>query len=384
MGRTPTTSELCYSRPDVQQGLAQIVADYAEGRPEVDYLHFWFDDRPINTCECERCRDKKPSEFFVQILNGIDRELIRRGLSTRIVFLIYQDLRWAPDTARFANPDRFVLMFAPSGRKYDVPYELPPPGFPVPPYQPNKNPGTSDVREHLAFLREWQRIFQGPGFVYDYHMTWYHFFDQGYYGLVDVMAEDIRRLPQMNLHGFVSCQNQKAFYPHGFPMYAHARLLWSPQQQVDDLARAYFESAFGADGALALAQMKQLSDLFSPLYFYARRSGTAAAAKPGDPVGQAVPEKLLQVPDAVQKFRPVIERNLARGDPAHRLSWKHLSVHAGMVVPMAEALRARVEGRSKDEAAHWKAVRQYVIDHEAITENVFDFFWFQRTFPGVR
>ncbi|MBM3861287.1 MAG: DUF4838 domain-containing protein [Verrucomicrobia bacterium] len=379
-GRSPTTSELCYSRPDVQQGLARIVADYAEKRPEVDCLHFWFDDRSNNTCECERCRDKKPSEFFVQILNGIDRELTRRGLPTRIAFLIYQDLRWAPDVERFANPDRFVLMFAPSGRIYDEPYQLPPPGLALPPYQLNKNPGTRDVREHVAFLREWQRMYRGPGFVYDYHMVWYHFYDQGYYGLMEVMAEDIRRLPQMNLHGFVSCQNQKAFYPHGFPIYAHARLLWNPQSQVDDLARDYFQGAFGPEGALALEQMKTLSDLFSPQYFY-RKSRAKDLVRPGD---DGIPQKLSRVAEAVQKFRPVIERNLSRGHPAHQLSWKYLSVHAGMVVPMAAALQSRAEGKSKDEANHWKAVRQYVIEHEAITENVFDFFWFQRTFPGVR
>jgi len=379
-GRSPTTSELCYSRPDVQHGLARIVADYAEKRPEVDCLHFWFDDRSNNTCECERCRDKKPSEFFVQILNGIDRELTRRGLPTRIAFLIYQDLRWAPDVERFANPDRFVLMFAPSGRIYDDPYQLPPPGLSLPPYQLNKNPGTRDVREHVAFLREWQRMFRGPGFVYDYHMVWYHFYDQGYYGLMEVMAEDIRRLPQMNLHGFVSCQNQKAFYPHGFPIYAHARLLWNPQSQVDDLARDYFQGAFGPEGALALEQMKTLSDLFSPQYFY-RKSRAKDLVCPGD---EGIPQKLSRIAEVVQKFRPVIERNLSRGHPAHQLSWKYLSVHAGMVVPMAAALQSRAEGKSKDEANHWKAVRQYVIEHEAITENVFDFFWFQRTFPGVR
>ncbi len=382
-GRTPTTTELCYSRPDVQQGLAQIVADYAEKRPKVDCLHFWFDDRPNNTCECERCRDRKPSEFFVQILNGIDRELTRRGLPTRIVFLIYQDLRWAPDTERFANPDRFVLMFAPSGRVYDEPYQLPPPGLALPPYQLNKSPGTRDVREHLAFLQAWQRIFQGPGFVYDYHMVWYHFFDQGYYGLMEVMAEDIRRLPQMQLDGFVSCQTQNAFYPHGFPVHAHARLLWDPQQRVEDLARGYFEGAFGPEGGLALEQMKLLSDLFSPKYFYAKRQ-SKSAAEFSDAEHQAVRQKLRQVADAVQRFQPVIDRNLERNHPSHRLSWKYLSVHAGMVVPMAQALLARAEGRTKDEAARWAEVRQYLIEHEAAMEGMFDFYRFQQTFPGVR
>ena len=81
----------------------------------------------------------------------------------------------------------------------------------------------------------------------------------------------------MKLDGFVSCQTQNAFYPHGFPIYAHARLLWDPQQRVEDLARSYFEAAFGAEGGLALQQMKLLSDLFSPKYFYAKRQTKSAA-----------------------------------------------------------------------------------------------------------
>jgi hypothetical protein len=382
-GRSPTTSELCYSRPDVQQGLAQIVADYAEKRPEVDCLHFWFDDRPNNTCACEHCRDRKPSEFFVQILNGIDRELTRRDLPTRIVFLIYQDLRWAPDVVRFANPERFVLMFAPSGRIYDEPYEVPAPGFPVPPYQLNRNPGTSDVREHVGFLQAWQRMFPGPGFIYDYHMTWYHFYDQGSYGLMEVMAEDIRRLPQLKLNGFVSCQNQKAFFPHGFPTYAHARLLWDPRSQVEDLARYYFGGAFGKEGELALQQMKTFSDLFSPQYFYRKARGKEPL-RPEDAEAREASEKLGRVEAAVQSFRPVIERNLASGDPARQLSWKYLSIHAGMAMRMAEALRARVEGRKKEEGEKWKAVRDFIVENEDDIDGVFDLFWFGRTFSGVR
>lgn len=382
-GRSPTTSELCYSRPDVQEGLAQIVADYAGKRPEVDCLHFWFDDRSNNTCECEDCRDRKPSEFFVQILNGIDRELTRRGLPTRIVFLIYQDLRWAPEVERFANPERFVLMFAPSGRIYDEPYEVQAKKVELPPYRLNQNEGTRDVREHVGFLQAWQHIFQGPGFVYDYHMTWYHFYDQGYYGLMEVMAEDIRRLPQLNLNGFVSCQNQKAFFPHGFPTDAHARLLWNPQSKVDDLARDYFEGAFGKEGELALQQMKTFSDLFSPQFFYRKARGKEPL-RPEDAEAREASEKLGRVEAAVQSFRPVIERNLASGDPARQLSWKYLSIHAGMATRMADALRARAEGNKKEEGEKWQHLRDYLVESEDEIENVFDLFWFARTFTGVR
>lgn len=379
----PTMVDLCYGHPEVSRRLIQLVADYAQAHPEIDYLHFWPDDRPNDTCECPLCREQRVSDHYVALLNGIDRELTRRQLPTRLVFIIYQDTIWPPQAERFANPDRFVLQFSPVSRLYDVAYEAPAADLRLAPYRLNQNVLPSSIQENVGYLRGWQQVFPGRGFVYDYHLVWLHFFDQGYVGFLDVLAEDIRRLPTMGLDGFVSCQNQKAFFPHGLPQHAHARLLWNPQQPVEDLARGYFAAAFGAEGGLALEQMKLLSDLFSPKYFYAKWQ-KKSAAEFSDSEHQAVRQKLRQVADSVQRFQPVIDRNLERNDPVHRLSWKYLSVHAGMVVPMAEALCARAEGRTADEAAQWKLARQHLIAHEDTIEGVFDVFWFQQIFPGIR
>ena len=378
----PTFDELCYGNPKVRERMVHLVADYAENNPEVDYLHFWLDDRMNNTCECELCRYKRVSDFYMMMLNGIDKELTRRDIPTRIVFLIYQDLLWPPEEETFVNQDRFVLMYAPIARVYDEPYELPDEDMPLPPYQLNKNTSPRDIKLNVAFLQAWQKLFQGQGFAYDYHMWFFHFYDQGYYDYLNVLAEDIRRLPQLNLDGFVSCQMQRTFYPHGFPHYTHAWLLWNPDSRLEDMSKYYFEGAFGKEGYLALDYMKSLSDLFSSKYFYrVRRDKTIA---PDDKDAQEARGKLLQVQDAVQKFRPVIERNLQKGDPVHQASWKYLSVHSGMVVLMADAFRSRVEGKEADEKAAWKKLREYIVENEDSTEPVFDVFSFQRIFTSLQ
>ncbi len=380
--RRPTFTELCYGNPQVRRRLVHLVADYAETHPEVDYLHFWLDDRMNNTCECELCRHKRVSDFYVMILNGIDQELSRRNIPTRIVFLLYQDTLWPPEEESFVNQDRFVLMFAPISRLYDEPYSVPDEDLPLPSYQLNQNSSPRDIELNVSFLQAWQQAFQGAGFVYDYHMFYIHFYDQGYYGYLDVLAEDIRRLPRLNLHGFVSCQMQRSFYPHGFPHDAHARLLWNPASGIDELAQDYFQGSFGKEGAMALEYMQTLSNLFSPKYFY--RRWRARAVPPDDAAVQDARKKLALVDDAVQSFRPIIERNLLSDDPVHRLSWKYLSVHSGMVVLMADALLARDEGRKADEQAAWQAMREYIVAHEEITEGVFDVFSLQRIFPALR
>jgi hypothetical protein len=379
--RRPTFTELCYGNPRVRDRLVRLVADYAETHPQVDYLHFWLDDRMNNTCECPMCRDRRVSDFYMMLLNGIDQELSRRDLPTRIVFLIYQDTLWPPQQERLLSQDRFVLMFAPISRLYDAPYELPDQDLELPPYQLNQNTSPRDIKLNVRFLQAWQEVFPGRGFVYDYHMFYFHFYDQGYYGYLELLAEDIRRLPRLNLDGFVSCQMQRTFYPHGFPHHAHARLLWNPETELADLARDYFQGAFGDDGAAAREYMATLSDLFSPEYFYGR---WRTKATPDDQRVQDARKKLATVADAVQQFRPTIEKNRQTGDPVHQLSWKYLSIHSGMVVLMADALLARDEGRKDDEQASWTALCEYVVDHEDDTEAVFDVFSFQRIFSGVR
>jgi hypothetical protein len=382
----PTMVDLCYGHPEVRRRLVDLVADYAQAHPEIDYLHFWFDDRRNNTCECPLCREHRVSDHYVAILNGIDRELTRRQLLTRLVFLIYQDTIWPPQAERFANPDRFVLQFSPISRLYDVPYETPPAGLKLAPYRLNRNVLPSGIVENVAYLREWQQAFPGQGFAYDYHLVWLHFFDQGYVGFLDVLAEDIRRLPKIGLDGFVSCQNQKAFFPHGLPQHAHARLLWEPDTPLEVLAADYFTGAFGADGKLALEHMKALSALFHWSRFYQLRQlsrGNVSAQTVADEV-PSVAADLFRVNEVTARFLPVIERNLLAGDAVRRLSWKHLQVHAGFAPLMANALRARIEQRAKDEQAAWQALARYTVEHEATLEAVFDAHWFQRTFPAFR
>jgi hypothetical protein len=294
------------------------------------------------------------------------------------VFLIYNDLRWPPEKERLADSDRFVLMFAPS-RLYDQPYEVPPAEVRLPSYHRNQYKANYEFDppvNPVSFLREWQKVsgFRGLGFAFDYHMINHHYYDMGYYGMTEVLAEDIRRLPQIGLHGFVSCQNVRAWFPHGFPLYVHAKLLWNPEYRTEDLAWEYFAGAFGEDGPLVLEYMKTLSDLSSFNYF--PRMQRIRSLPPDDERAELV-EKLVRIPDVVERFRPVIARNETTGDPAHQASWKLLSVHSGMVLKMADVLRARAEDRQEREDDTWKKLLDYLALHEDDTDDVFDIKLFQ-------
>ncbi len=58
--------------------MTDAVVAYAQQHPEVDLLHFWLADGANNQCECEQCAPTRPSDFYIMMLNDIDRALKQR------------------------------------------------------------------------------------------------------------------------------------------------------------------------------------------------------------------------------------------------------------------------------------------------------------------
>ena len=54
-----------------------------------------------NHCECEECQKKRPSDWYMMILNEVDEMMTKKGLSTIIQLSAYVDIMFAPETERF-------------------------------------------------------------------------------------------------------------------------------------------------------------------------------------------------------------------------------------------------------------------------------------------
>ena len=101
---SPANTNLCFHNGDAVDLFASLVVRYAKENPSADYLHVWLADEYNNVCECEGCRETTPSDQYVELLNELDRRLTAEGLSTRIVFLLYQELLWPPIKALLEHP----------------------------------------------------------------------------------------------------------------------------------------------------------------------------------------------------------------------------------------------------------------------------------------
>ena len=371
-GNIPLNTNLCYSNPEVRRRMGDAVADYCATHPEVDYVHVWLADNYHNHCECENCRKKRPSDWYIDILNLIDEKMTARGLSAKVVFLMYFDLYWPPVESTLKNPDRFVLMFAPITRTYskslgdagDFDSEK------LPPYEHNKGQMPHSVEENLCWLRQWQQFFPGDCFDYDYHYMWDHLRDPAHMAMNRVLFDDMKSMHKLHMNGMVSCQNQRVFLPSGFGMTAMAEALWSADADYAEVADRYFHSAFGPDGVLVRDYLETLSRLFTPPYF--RREM--------DDISPEVAENFSGIPSVTGEFHSVIRQNLDRELPAaQHLSWVYLDYHRQLCDLLAATVERLARGEKQEARRLFQRTCRWLQDNEEAISDVFYVYEFQTT-----
>ena len=277
----PMNTNLCYSNETVIERFSDRVVEYCAAHPAVSYVHVWLADEFNNICECERCRGQLPTDQYIRLLNRIDEKLTRAGLSSRIVFLLYQELLWPPVTETLRHPERFLLMFAPISRTFERSYALRDGYAPIPPYRRNRIVLPTSLDENMAFLRAWQQKFDGEGFVYDYPLGRAHYGDFGYVHIARIISQDIRKLGQMGLDGYISCQELRVCFPNAFPNYVMGRMLFDQDATFEELEKEYFSAAYGEGWEEVLSYLTELSGLSSCDYFNGKgeRKNDEMAAK---------------------------------------------------------------------------------------------------------
>ena len=359
-------TNLCYSDPRAVELLADEVVACARQNPQVRYLHFWLADHANNQCMCPECREKRPADQYVGILNRIDEKLTAENLPTKIVFLIYLDLLWAPVKSRLKHPERFVMTYAPIRRSYSTPTAadgnrraapFARNGFILP-----VEPGGS-----LPYLQAWQRNFSGDSFVFDYNYMWDYLNDPGSIECARIMEQDVSDLGKLGLNGMMSCQNQRVFLPSGLGMNVMGDALWSGKAAFAARAEAFFAAAFGGAGEAVFAFLEKLSRDFDP--------PVLRGEKPVRAPGNA--ERYAALTEYIDGFLPEIRREMQRSaSPAHRRSWECLEFHARLCRLLARLLAAFARGDGRAAETLWAETRDFARAGETRFQREFDLFEF--------
>lgn len=262
----PLNTQLCYSNSDAIDGMIREIVTYAQENPHVDYLHIWLADDFNNFCECQTCRKDMPADLYVRMLNALDEELGKRNLNTKIVFIAYYELLWAPVKERIHNESRFTLMFAPMFRSYTDSYkgsELP---VSLPEYNRNHVTYPRDNGLHLRFLQEWKKVFSGDCFSFEYHLMWDQYRDVGQYELARILFDDITVLNQHGLNGIMSCQLNRCAFPTAFPNYMMGHTMLDGSITFEEIEKEYLAGAFGAWADVVRDYLVEIGQCFSFRY----------------------------------------------------------------------------------------------------------------------
>lgn len=370
-GGVALNTNLCYGNQETRDIVTDAIVSWAAENPDVDVIHFWLADGTNNHCECAKCRETRPSDLYVRMLNELDRKLTQAACPVKIVFLVYVDLLWPPREEVIANQDRFILMFAPITRSYSSP-------FPVsaksdrtlPPYERNALSFPKDPAMNLNFLSAWQRMFPGDGFDFDYHFMWDHHKDPGQYSMAKVLHQDCANLKAIGLDGMVSCQNQRVFFPTGLGMTVMGETLWNRTRDFDDIAAAYFSAAFGDKGESVRRYLKSVSERFNPRVLRGEGSTEEKAA---------APTQLDSIPELVDSMRTDIHDGMNDSNPCRAASWRYLDAHADFIVRFAEALSTRLRGTEDEARGKVWELFSWCRENEPRLHTVFDVFEFQIT-----
>ena len=352
----PLNTNLCYSDPAVRARIVDAVVNYCRENSSVSVLHLWLADGKNNFCECAECSKLRPSDYYVRMLNELDGALTAAGLDTKIVFLIYVDLLWAPERETIRNPDRFLMMFAPISRTYsETLREGSAAGrdTPVAPYVRNKLEFPKAVGENVKYLDEWRKTFPGSGFLFDYHLMWDHAKDPGYMQCARTLFEDMKDLDVLGLDGMISCQLSRSAFPTCLPLYGMAKALWNKEADFDDVAMEYFTAEFGDAAADVFAYLTELSRRFDPVWL---RGELPAVDKERAAV-------LDTIPTLVAKFRaahPELSRS-SESEP-----WRTLAVHADYAVLVAAVAARRARGEDRRDLGD--ALRAFVGRNEELIQ----------------
>ena len=369
VNNVPSWTQFCMSNEAARRKFICEVVKYAKIHTDKHFLNVWLGDTRNNHCECDACRKRLPSDWFVMLLNELDAELSSLGMDTRIVFLAYMDTLWAPECEVINNPYRFTLLFCPVTRSYTESVPKEPPEVSLRPYVRNKNVYPPTIDENLAAFRGWKRAFTGYSTVFEYHMWRHQYLDVGNMKLARIMYDDVCGY---NAHGFMGINencSERSFFPTGFLFYVYARSMFDLSSSFEDLKRDYFTTAFGEDGMKVAEYLEQLGNAIGFEYLEGERSDA-----PEDNLFYAPShlESLKSAKEIIKEGRALIEKNYDMPMRIQTYSYRLLELHTDYADMLSDVFMAKAAGDDEEADVRYKRMMEEMGKREVYFETCYD------------
>ena len=360
----PLNTNFCMSNPKARKKFVDYVADYAENHSNSTYLHLWLADATNNHCECDECKKKDTSDWYMVLMNECDDELTKRDLPTRLVFIVYVDTTWPPVTEKINNPERFTLLLAPITRKYTM--TLPEHGVKkkTVPYKRNQNVMPADLEEYFAYFLEWKKMWKGANLSYEYHFWRHQAFDLSGIELSKRINEDVKVYKEYDVNGIIEDGSQRSFFPTGLAFYTYARTLFDTSLSPEEIAEDYFSHAFGKDYKLFYDYLKRIEEKIPFDY--------VGGGRPNRHYDPSMREQILSVKEITKEGRELIKAHYNSDIRIQTVSVRLLEIHADMVDNLADALAEKCLGNDEKATELYDKMRVEIGKHEAEFELLYD------------
>ena len=313
-------------------------------------------------------------------MNEIDRELTKRNLNTRIVFIVYTDTTWPPITERIENPDRFSILLAPITRSYA--YTTKKDYAPaVKPYERNKLVYPESLDEYFAYFAEWQKFWHGAAFSYEYHFWHHQYKDLAGVRFSERINEDVREYKRRGVNGIVEDGSQRSFFPTGLTFYTYARTLYDVSLTAEEIRDDYLEAAFGEAKEDFKTLLTAVSDAFEFDYVSGEVSEDTEISPYYAPSYAARLEET--VPALLESGRAAVEKNYNSDYRTRTVSVRLIEHYLTFCDYYARAIIAKARGNDGESSAifaEWRD-RYGAIEYEL--RRYFDNFLFFRKLESV-
>lgn len=368
-------TNFCMSNKKGVRKLIDYIADYAQNHDNVDYLHIWLADGRNNHCECEECLKYIPSELYVRLLNELDKELTRRKIDTKLVFICYSDLFWAPVKEKIENTERFLLLFAPFSRDYlsDYNSSASPDYSSVEDYKRNGLNSPKTIEASLAYLDKWREKFHGDVFCYEYHFQSLCFKDFSGIWTAKCAFDDARGLKKNRLCGIIEDQSQRNAYPTGFGVYTWAKAMSDEEITFDEIVRDYFSHAFGDEWEKAYDYLCKVGDAFSKEYML------GCFAKGDNLINSQMQSNMIKIKQIAKEFKSVCDDGCRAEKRCQSVSWQLLGFHCDFCVKLADVFYEISMGNKVNADEKLKDTNHFLSENEDFYQNYFDMALFKIT-----
>lgn len=371
-------TNFCMSNPVARAKVVDSVVSYAARSAHVTYLHVWLADWQRNHCECDACRKKTPSDWYVVLLNEIDAELTRRDLATRVVFVAYSDTAFEPTVEHLHNPSRFSMLLGAISRSYTYSVQKDPRVEPTP-FVLNVTGRLKTMEEYVMRAQNWRKFAPCASFAYEYHFWKHQFYAPAVLTFARRIYEDILSYAANGFDGIIEDGSQRAFFPNGFNYYVYGMTLFDHSVDFEALKEDYFSHAYGDIWREVISYLEQIDARLSQRYLELPHSVGSAEGHYQKP---EMITPLSEVAGIAAGLRAFLEQHVDRPMRVQTVSVRLLWHFAELASGLAEVFSHKARGEDAAASEAFTALCDRFGAHELEIERYYDHCLFVNTYQA--